>query len=57
MKAYLITTGTLFGLVTAAHLWRLIEERHLATDPWYLIITVLAVCLCVWAFRLLRLRP
>src|SRR5437870_2362616 len=36
MKAYLITTGTLFGLIAVLHLVRAIEERSLlATDPWY----------------------
>jgi len=40
MKAYVITTGALFGLLTLAHIWRAIDERHLATDPWYILITV-----------------
>ena len=26
MKAYVLTTGFLFGLLTLAHLWRIIEE-------------------------------
>ena len=35
MKAYLLTTGALFGLITVAHVWRVIEEwPHLVTDPW-----------------------
>lgn len=56
MKAYLMTTGTLFGLLTLVHLWRIIEEwPHLATDPWYLLITATAGALCLWAWRLLRL--
>jgi hypothetical protein len=55
MKAYLITTGTLFGLLTLVHIWRIVEERHLATDPWYLLITVAAAVLSVWAWRLFRL--
>jgi uncharacterized membrane protein len=55
MKAYLITTGALFGLITIAHLWRMVYEGHLATDPWYLILTVAAAFLCLWAGRLLRL--
>jgi len=60
MKAYLITTGTLFGLLTVVHVWRIIEEGpHLATDPWYLLITVAAAALAVWAWRLFRVstRP
>ena len=26
MKAYLITTGTIFGLMTLIHLWRIVDE-------------------------------
>jgi len=55
MKAYVMTTGAVFGLLTLAHLWRIIEERHLATNPWHLLITVAAAALCLWAWRLLRL--
>lgn len=54
MKAYLVTTGTIFGLITIAHVWRVIvESRALATDPWFILLTILAAGLCVWAFRLL----
>ncbi len=56
MKAYVMTTGALFGLLTLAHLWRIVEEgRHLATDPWYVLITLVAAALSLWAWRLLRL--
>lgn len=56
MKAYVITTGTVFGLLTLAHLWRIIEEgSQLVKDPWYVLITVAAAALCLWAGRLLRL--
>jgi hypothetical protein len=56
MKAYLITTGSLFGLLTVVHVWRVIEEGpNLAKDPWYILITVAAAALCLWAWRLLRL--
>ena len=56
MKAYLITTGIVFGLVTVAHIWRMLAEgSHLATDPFFLVLTILAAALCFWAFRLLRL--
>ncbi len=54
MKAYLITTGTVFGLITLAHIWRVqAEGLHLATDPVFLGLTVLTAVLCFWAFRLL----
>jgi hypothetical protein len=55
MKAYLITTGTVFTLVTAAHIWRVIaESAALARDPWFILLTVLTAGLSVWAWRLLR---
>jgi hypothetical protein len=56
MKAYVMTTGAVFGLLTLAHVWRIIgEDPHLATDPWFLLITGAAAALCLWAWRLLRL--
>jgi hypothetical protein len=55
MKPYLITTGTIFGLITLAHIWRILaENHHLAVDPLFLALTVLSTFLCFWAFRLLR---
>lgn len=59
VKTYVITTGAVFALLTLAHLWRLIVERHLATDPGYLLITVAAAAMSLWAWRVLRLstRP
>ena len=58
MKAYIMTTGTVFGLITLAHLLRIVEEgSHLAKEPWFVLLTVAAAALSVWAFRLLRHRP
>ena len=55
MKAYVMATGAVFGLLTLAHLLRIIVEgRHLATDPLYVLITAAAASLCLWAWRLLR---
>jgi uncharacterized membrane protein len=54
MRAYVLTTGILFGIVTLAHVWRMIEERPMATVPWYILITVATGALCFWAWRLLR---
>jgi hypothetical protein len=55
MKAYLITTGGVFGLITLAHLWRIVDEwPRPATDPWYLLLTAAAAALFIWALRLLR---
>lgn len=58
MKAYLLTTGAVFGLLTLVHIWRMIEEGpQLATDPWYVLITVAAATLGLWACRLLWRVP
>jgi hypothetical protein len=57
MKAYLVTTGSLFLLITAAHVCMIAEARSLAMDPWYIGLTLLALGLGVWAFRLLRSLP
>jgi len=59
MKAYLVTTGTLFALLAVAHLLRTIAEwPRLTSDPWFLFevpgIGILAAAICVWAWRLLR---
>ena len=56
MKAYVMITGAVFGLLTLAHLLRIIMEGlHLAKDPVYILITIAAASLCVWAWRLLWL--
>jgi hypothetical protein len=54
MKAYLVVTSTVFGLLTVIHLWRVVaESTRLAADPFFLAITLLSAALCVWACRLL----
>ena len=55
MRTYVVTTGILFGLLTLAHVLRIVHEsRALAADPWYVLITVATAVLCVWAFVLIR---
>ena len=54
MKAYVIATGVVFGLLTLVHLWRIIKEPHLATDPWFMLITVAAGAFCLGAWLLVR---
>jgi hypothetical protein len=56
MRAYVMTTAAVFGLLTLVHLLRIIVEgRQLATNPLYVLITVAAASLCLWAWRLLWL--
>jgi hypothetical protein len=59
MKAYLVTTGVLFGLLAGAHLARtFLEARRLVEDPWFILegpgIGVIGGTLAVWAWRLAR---
>jgi hypothetical protein len=57
VKAYIITTGAVFGLITLAHIARVFAEgARLATEPLFVLLTVAAAALCFWACRLLR-RP
>jgi len=61
MKAYLITTGTVFGLMATLHVLRSIAEwRLLQTDPWHFFgmaaLGLVAAGLSAWAWRLLRLK-
>jgi hypothetical protein len=51
-----MTTGVLFGLIAVAHLWRVFEEgARLAADPFFILLTVLAAALSLWAWRLVGL--
>jgi hypothetical protein len=55
MKAYVITTGAVFGLIALAHLARMVAEgSRLATDPFFILLTVASGALCLWAGRVLR---
>jgi hypothetical protein len=58
MKAHVMTTGSVFGLIVVAHIWRAIAEGPaLVKDPFYILITIAAVTLCVWAWRVLKIMP
>jgi len=55
MKAYIITTGVIFGLITIAHLLRFVTEgSRLATEPLFILLTLLSAALCIWAWQVLR---
>jgi hypothetical protein len=57
MKTYVMTTGAAFGLIALAHVARIVVEGpRLATDPGFILLTLAAVALSVWAWRLLRLQ-
>ena len=52
MRTYVMTTGVIFGLLVVAHVWRMVVESHLATQPEYIMVTLAAALLSLWAFRL-----
>ena len=56
MKAYLMTTGVVFALLTIAHIWRMMSEGgfHGDRDPWFILITLISAAFAIWAFQLLR---
>lgn len=57
MKAYLVTTGAIFGLIGIAHVLRLFLEGTPLSDPWFLgtnlALFVVGGGIAVWAARLL----
>jgi uncharacterized membrane protein len=57
MRAYVITTCAVFGLLTLAHIWRGFVEPHLAKEPWFILITLITFALCLWAWCLLKRPP
>ena len=59
MRAYVTTTGVVFGLLTLAHIWRVMAEGPNVANPGFLLITLAAAALSIWAWRLLMLsaRP
>jgi hypothetical protein len=59
VKAYLVTTGTLFGLIAVAHALRTFaESSRLTSDPCFYVEGpgrgLAAEALSLWAWRLLR---
>ncbi len=58
MKTYIMTTGVVFGLITLAHIARVFAEGpQLAREPWFILMTLAAAALLVWAVRLVWRTP
>ncbi len=54
MRRYVVTTGVAFTLLTLAHVWRAaVEGWTVARDPWFVLSTVVATSLAIWAWRIL----
>ena len=54
MKAYIITSGAIFALITIAHIAHIAMETHVLREPFFLLLTLLAAALSIWAFVVLR---
>lgn len=53
MKAFLATTGVIFGLITLAHIWRaFVEGPRLAREPFFIVLTLFAAAMSCWAWWL-----
>jgi hypothetical protein len=51
LKVDVVTTGVIFGLVTVAHVWRMVEEgSHVATDPFFVLVTLASGSLGFWVW-------
>ena len=57
MKRYVIVTGSIFGLITVAHILRMIYEPHRAQEALYVLLTAVAAALSLWALRLMWPYP
>jgi hypothetical protein len=58
MKAYVVTTGSIFGLIVLAHVARVVDEgARLAKEPSFILLTVAAAALSFWAWRVVKLIP
>lgn len=58
MKAYVVVTGTIFGLMGIGHGLRLFFEAR-SSDPWFvginLALSIAGIGFAVWAIQVLRL--
>ena len=58
MKAYVITTSVVFGMLVLAHILRAIAEgSQVVKEPFFILTTLAAAALFVWAISLLRRSP
>jgi hypothetical protein len=58
MRAYVITTGIVFGLIVLGHIARAMAEGlGLVKDPFFILTTLAAVALSLWAWHVFRSIP
>ena len=55
MRTYVIATGLVFGLLLLAHVARVaVEGIQVAKDPYFVLATLVAAGLSLWAWRLVK---
>jgi hypothetical protein len=55
MKSYVVTTASIFALLTVVHVWRAVAvEQNLLGDAWFIGVTALSTALAGWGFWVLR---
>ena len=55
MRAYVLTTGLIFTILALAHVARFIAEvAGFLTEPAFLVTTLLAIVMAIWAFWSVR---
>ena len=54
MKLYIITSGLIFALIAVAHIARMATESNVIREPLFLVLTLIAAGLSIWAFVVLR---
>lgn len=54
MRLYVITSGIVFALITAAHIARMVLEPKSLTDPIFMVSSAIAVGLVTWSIVVLR---
>jgi len=52
LKAYLVTTGILFAVITVAHILEIVDRSRLFASD--VVIVAISAGLSVWAFQLAR---
>ena len=58
MKAYLVTSGSIFVVILFAHIARVVVEGvGVISEPIFALSSLIAVALSLWAFRLVRQLP
>ena len=57
MRSYIAVTGVLFVLLAGIHVARVVAEPDVARQPFFIVVTLVAVGMAAWAATLFRRKP